>query len=200
MLPSWFPFDALLSTIATLRKTTCREKNILQSWRADFTDNMARWWAFPLNRPPKERIKKHVQNGRRACDCASDTLLRPLESQPLFLSEGLSFLRKQPSVGGGGGGGGAALCSTNLKVLKPHQVHTHTQERSWKNSLATSHGMQPCDNKHSHRRSFTFLFKLHKKIKQIFMVTSMIHPQTFPFSFSLSSSNFHACYIFCGCL
>lgn len=102
MLPFWFVFAALLSTIATLRKTTCKEKNILQSWRAEFTDTMLRWRDSPLkNANNKNYTKKKNTDGEPVlnvhqthCSCCWGT-------SPCFCRRRLSFLRKQPSEGGG---------------------------------------------------------------------------------------------------
>lgn len=76
-LPLWSALEALLSTMATLRKTTCKEKNILQSWWPQFTHIVV----CCLN-----QVKEHVPGERRACADRADTLLPLFRSQPLFLS------------------------------------------------------------------------------------------------------------------
>lgn len=42
-LPIWSALAALLSTMAPLRKTTCKEKNILQSWWPELTHILVRF-------------------------------------------------------------------------------------------------------------------------------------------------------------
>ena len=109
------------------RKTSCR---------ADGLNSQTTWLDELLSSGNEDKKSKRWcrRQMKSLCwMCFRHTAASALESQPLFLSEQLSFLGKQPSPGGGGGGGGgggaAALCSRNLKVLKPpHVPHTDTWE------------------------------------------------------------------------
>lgn len=89
--------------MATLRKTTCKEKKILQSWWPQFTHIVLRC----LNQI--KELKSMYQVDEEPVLTVQTHCFLCSGPSPCFCQEELSCLGKQPSVGGGSGGGGAAI-------------------------------------------------------------------------------------------